>query len=220
MNNILTWRDVLSHEKKLLYFQKIFSFLNERYKLGVVIYPEKKNIFRALWLTDLMNVKIVIFGQDPYHNFNQADGLSFSVNPGVFPPPSLLNIYKELCRDIPDFVIPKYGCLSNWANQGVLLLNTILTVEHGKAYSHANLGWEIFTDKIVKILNVYRKGIIFLLWGLQAKKKEKIIDCNRHYILKSSHPSPFSVNKGFFGCRHFSKSNFLLQKQGIQPIHW
>ncbi|MGP1931958.1 MAG: uracil-DNA glycosylase, partial [Arsenophonus sp. ET-DL12-MAG3] len=174
----------------------------------------------AFHYTKLSEVKVVILGQDPYYAFNQAHGLSFSVRPGVPVPPSLFNIYKELAKDILYFQHPNQGYLISWAQQGILLLNTILTVEEGKPYSHAKIGWEIFTNKIISVINQYRFGVIFLLWGSNAQKKCKFIDNLKHFILKAAHPSPLSAHKGFFNCRHFSKTNQILIKQGIEPINW
>ncbi|MCR3754618.1 MAG: uracil-DNA glycosylase [Candidatus Westeberhardia cardiocondylae] len=220
MKDILTWGDFLSCERNFLYFQKILLFLRGRYFVGATIYPRKQDIFRVFFLTELSSVKVVIVAQDPYHGPNQANGLAFSVHVGVSVPPSLLNIYRELHSDIFGFYIPKHGCLQSWAKQGVFLLNSVLTVEEGVACSHANIGWEIFTDRVIQILNIYREGIVFLLWGNYAKKKGRIIDCSRHYVLYGSHPSPFSANRGFFGCCHFSKTNCLLKKQGLHEINW
>ncbi|MCR3754961.1 MAG: uracil-DNA glycosylase [Candidatus Westeberhardia cardiocondylae] len=220
MNIVKCWRDVFLLEKKLFYFQNIFSILNRAYNSNVVIYPKKKDIFKSFLLTKFDDVKVVIVGQDPYHEENQANGLAFSVQLGVSLPPSLVNIYKELSQDIDGFYIPNHGCLESWARQGVLLLNSILTVEKGKSFSHANLGWEIFTDKIIKIINLNKKNIVFLLWGEHAKKKCKIINFNNHYVLKSSHPSPYSARYGFFGCRHFSKTNYFLKRHGFSEINW
>ncbi|MBX4181128.1 uracil-DNA glycosylase [Sodalis sp. CWE] len=220
MNKKITWQDVLAKEKNLPYFQKILLFLFRRRASGIIVYPSAKDIFNAFRFTELNKIKVVILGQDPYHGPNQAHGFSFSVKPGAPIPPSLYNIYRELSKDIPNFIIPNHGCLQSWANQGVMLLNTILTVEAGKAYSHGNIGWEIFTDKVIKILNANRKGIIFLLWGAHAQKKKIFIDSKRHYVLTAPHPSPLSAHRGFFGCRHFSKVNLLLKQQGEKEINW
>lgn len=220
VTQILTWRNTLIQEKNLLYFQKTLAFVNKKRETGIIVYPRAKDVFNAFRFTELNAVKVVILGQDPYHGPNQAHGFSFSVKPGVLPPPSLVNIYKELVNDIPNFVIPNHGYLQSWVQQGVMLLNTVLTVEAGKAHSHANLGWEIFTDKVIKILNTYHTGIVFLLWGLHAQKRRTIIDPKRHYILTASHPSPLSAHRGFFGCHHFSQTNSLLIRQGKTPIDW
>lgn len=168
---MLTWRDIILQEKKLPYFKNIVKVIKYQKAMGIKIYPSLENIFNAFYLTEFNSVKVVIIGQDPYHGPNQAHGLSFSVPPGIALPPSLVNIYKELMSDITDFIFPIDGCLTKWAKQGVLLLNSILTVEAGKAHSHAHLGWEIFTDKIIRILSDHKQEIIFLLWGQYAKKK-------------------------------------------------
>ncbi|MGL9769781.1 MAG: uracil-DNA glycosylase [Sodalis sp. (in: enterobacteria)] len=220
MIQILTWCDTIAREKTLPYFQETLAFIARERAVGVTIYPPAKDVFNAFRFKELSAVNVVILGQDPYHGPNQAHGLSFSVKPGVSVPPSLVNIYKELASDISGFVIPNHGCLQSWAQQGVLLLNAVLTVEGGKANSHANLGWGTFTDKVIKILNVHRKGIIFLLWGSHAQKKGMIINPKRHYVLKAPHPSPLSAHRGFFGCRHFSKTNVLLEQQHKKPIDW
>ena len=163
---------------------------------------------------------MVILGQDPYHGPNQAHGLAFSVKPPVAPPPSLVNIYKELAQDIPNFQIPHHGYLVDWAKQGVLLLNTVLTVEQGQAHSHANFGWETFTDKVIEQLNLHRENLVFLLWGSHAQKKGQFIDQNRHCVLRAPHPSPLSAHRGFFGCHHFSQANHYLESKGLSPIQW
>lgn len=220
MTQMLTWRDALAQEKNLPYFQETLAFVVRERAAGITVYPPAKEVFNAFRFTELNAVKVVILGQDPYHGPNQANGLSFSVKPGVPAPPSLVNIYKELASDIPGFVIPKHGCLQNWAQQGVMLLNTMLTVEAGKAHSHASLGWETFTDKVIKVLNTHREGIVFLLWGSHAQKKGMIIDPKRHHVLKAPHPSPLSAHRGFLGCHHFSQTNALLARQSQTPIDW
>ncbi|URJ29865.1 uracil-DNA glycosylase [Blochmannia endosymbiont of Camponotus sp.] len=216
----LTWRYFLSEEKKLSYFKNILSYLEEQKKKGIVYYPKQKDIFNAFRFTSFESVKVVIIGQDPYHGPNQAHGLAFSVLPGVLIPPSLRNIYKELVSDIPDFIMPNHGCLKNWANEGVLLLNSVLTVEAGKSYSHAHIGWELFTDKVIRILSIYKEKIVFMLWGRYAQKKGNIINKKKHYILTASHPSPISAQYGFLGCRHFSRANMFLMQQDKQIINW
>lgn len=219
--NKLNWSNLLSEEKTLLYFQKILTTLHEKRKKGIIIYPKKKDIFNVFRFTTFESVKVVIIGQDPYHNPEQAHGLAFSVLPKITVlPPSLINIYKELSTDIPKITIPKHGYLKNWATEGVLLLNSILTVEHGKSRSHANIGWEKFTDKVIHTINIYKKNIIFLLWGRYAQNKGNIIDHKKHYILETSHPSPFSAQHGFIGCHHFSKTNIFLKKQNTKTINW
>ncbi|MEC5343000.1 uracil-DNA glycosylase [Brenneria populi] len=220
MATSLTWHDVLAQEKQQPYFINTLEFVAKERAAGKTIYPPQKDVFNAFRYTELHQVKVVILGQDPYHGPNQAHGLSFSVRPGVPAPPSLVNIYKELANDIPGFVIPNHGFLQSWAQQGVMLLNTVLTVEAGQAHSHANLGWETFTDRVIAALNENREGIVFLLWGSHAQKKGNIIDRQRHHVLKAPHPSPLSAHRGFLGCKHFSQANQLLEKQGIAPIDW
>ncbi|PWC21121.1 MULTISPECIES: uracil-DNA glycosylase [Brenneria] len=220
MATSLTWHDVLAQEKLQPYFINTLQFVGKERAAGKIIYPPQKDVFNAFRFTELHQVKVVILGQDPYHGPNQAHGLSFSVRPGVPAPPSLVNIYKELANDIPDFEIPRHGFLQSWAEQGVLLLNTVLTVEAGQAHSHANLGWETFTDRVIAVLNENREGIVFLLWGSHAQKKGSIIDRQRHHVLKAPHPSPLSAHRGFLGCKHFSQANRLLEQQGLAPIDW
>lgn len=219
MSTLLTWHDVISLEKKLDYFRNTLAYIAKARQQGKKIFPPQKDVFNAFRYTKLSEVKVVILGQDPYNNHNQAHGLSFSVRPGVPIPPSLVNIYKELSKDIFDFRYPNHGCLINWAKQGILLLNTILTVEQGKANSHANLGWQIFTDRVISAVTQHRTGVIFLLWGSHAHKKDQLINKQKHFVLKAPHPSPLSAYKGFFGCRHFSKTNKLLIKQGLSQIN-
>ncbi|MEH0834370.1 uracil-DNA glycosylase [Pectobacterium cacticida] len=220
MATSLTWHDVLAQEKLQPYFINTLEFIKKERAAGKIIYPPQKDVFNAFRFTELHQVKVVILGQDPYHGPNQAHGLSFSVRPGVPAPPSLVNIYKELASDIPGFEIPRHGFLQSWAEQGVLLLNTVLTVEAGRAHSHANLGWETFTDRVIAALNEQREGLVFLLWGSHAQKKGSIIDQRRHHVLKSPHPSPLSAHRGFFGCKHFSQANQFLEQQGLSPIDW
>ncbi|MEH2922600.1 uracil-DNA glycosylase [Samsonia erythrinae] len=220
MATSLTWHDVLAQEKQQPYFINTLEFVAKERAAGKIIYPPQKDVFNAFRYTELHQVKVVILGQDPYHGPNQAHGLSFSVRPGVPAPPSLVNIYKELASDIPGFEIPPHGFLQSWAAQGVLLLNTVLTVEAGRAHSHANLGWETFTDRVIAALNERRDGLVFLLWGSHAQKKGNIIDRQRHHVLKSPHPSPLSAHRGFLGCKHFSQANQLLEQQGLTPIDW
>ncbi|CQJ52499.1 uracil-DNA glycosylase [Yersinia rohdei] len=220
MSASLSWHDVIGQEKEQPYFKDTLAYVAVERSAGKTIYPAQQDVFNAFRLTELDKVKVVILGQDPYHGPNQAHGLSFSVLPGVPAPPSLVNIYKELVTDIPGFQRPNHGFLQSWAEQGVLLLNTVLTVEAGNAHSHANLGWETFTDKVIAALNEHRDGVIFMLWGAHAQKKGRIIDAQRHFILKAPHPSPLSAHRGFLGCKHFSQANQLLQQQGLQPIDW
>lgn len=217
---ITTWKEAIGEEKSQSYFQQILRFVQQERAAGKVIYPPPNEVFSAFALTEFDQVKVVILGQDPYHGFNQAHGLSFSVKPGVAPPPSLVNIYKELAQDISGFQIPPHGYLVEWAKQGVLLLNTVLTVEQGRAHSHANIGWEQFTDKVITQLNQHRKNVVFLLWGSHAQRKGQFIDRSRHKVLTSVHPSPLSAHRGFFGCRHFSQTNDYLNTKGLGEINW
>ncbi|MBW7981979.1 uracil-DNA glycosylase [Enterobacillus tribolii] len=220
MTSSLTWHDVIGPEKEKPYFHDTLAFVATERASGKTIYPPQKDVFNAFRFTEFGDVKVVILGQDPYHGPNQAHGLSFSVRPGIPAPPSLVNMYKELQTDIPGFEIPRHGYLKSWADQGVLLLNTVLTVEGGKAHSHANLGWEQFTDRVVAALNEHRSGLVFLLWGSHAQKKGSIIDRQRHHVLKAPHPSPLSAHRGFFGCHHFSQTNQFLEQQGLAAIDW
>nr|WP_187372142.1 uracil-DNA glycosylase [Clostridium ihumii] len=212
------WDELLKDEFEKDYYKKLRGFLAQEYKTKT-IYPNMYKIFEALKLTSYKDTKIVILGQDPYHGPNQAHGLSFSVEKGVQTPPSLLNIYKEL-KSTLNCYIPNNGNLTSWAKQGVLLLNTSLTVRAGEANSHRNIGWEIFTDKIISLLNEREEPVIFILWGKNAKDKVKLIDTNRHYILTAAHPSPLSASRGFFGCNHFEKANDILKKLNKEPIDW
>lgn len=216
----LTWHEVIGQEKQQNYFVDTLKFVANERAEGKTIYPPQEDVFNAFRSTEFSQVKVVILGQDPYHGPNQAHGLSFSVRPGIPAPPSLVNIYKELATDIPGFVRPNHGYLQSWADQGVLLLNTVLTVEAGKAHSHAKLGWETFTDKVIENLNAHREGVVFMLWGSHAQKKGSIIDAARHHVLKAPHPSPLSAHRGFLGCQHFSTANQLLEEQGLSPIDW
>jgi uracil-DNA glycosylase len=220
MTNQLTWHDVIGKEKELDYFKRIMEYVANERALGKTIYPPQGDVFNAFRFTPFADIKVVILGQDPYHGPNQAHGLSFSVLPGITPPPSLVNIYKELQQDIPGFTYPNHGYLVSWAQQGVLLLNTVLTVEAGRAHSHAKIGWETFTDHVIDAINRYREGVVFLLWGAHAQKKGQIIDRERHHVLSSAHPSPLSAHRGFFGCRHFSQANQFILDQGHTPINW
>ncbi|ORM62927.1 uracil-DNA glycosylase [Pantoea rodasii] len=216
----LTWHDVLAEEKEKPYFiETLKAVANER-AAGITVYPPQKDVFNAFRLTELGDIKVVILGQDPYHGPNQAHGLAFSVLPGVAIPPSLLNMYKELEKDIAGFTRPQHGFLESWATQGVMLLNTVLTVEASKAHSHARFGWETFTDNVISTINQHREGVIFLLWGSHAQKKGSIIDTQRHHVLKAPHPSPLSAHRGFFGSKHFSQANALLSQSGQAPIDW
>ena len=212
------WDKVLLDETKKDYFKNLINFVEGEYATKTV-YPPKECIFNALKTTDFDKVRVVILGQDPYHEKGQAHGLAFSVNVGIPTPPSLANIYKELESDLGCF-IPNNGYLEKWAKQGVLLLNTVLTVEEGKANSHKKTGWTTFTDSIIKALNRREKPIIFLLWGGNAKEKLKFIDNSAHYVLSTVHPSPLSAYGGFFGCKHFSKTNLILKSIGEPEIDW
>jgi uracil-DNA glycosylase len=214
-----SWQAVLQDEFQQDYMQKLRAFLQQEKRAGKHIHPPGPLIFNALNSTPLDQVRVVILGQDPYHNPGQAHGLCFSVLPGVAPPPSLLNIYKELERDL-GLVPPAHGCLQSWAEQGVLLLNAVLTVERFKAASHQGKGWERFTDRIVSILNERKDGLVFLLWGAYAQKKGQIISRKRHLVLESAHPSPLSAYRGFLGNGHFSKTNSWLGEHGQVPINW
>ena len=215
-----TWQEVLGPVKRADFFQQLMARIDAERAAGKAIYPPASEVFNALTLTPLDNVKVVILGQDPYHGPGQAHGLCFSVQSGVKTPPSLVNIYKELAQDIEGFHIPEHGNLTAWAEQGVLLLNTVLTVEQGKAHSHAKWGWETFTDAVIKSVNDTQHGVVFLLWGSHAQKKGQSIDTQKHYVLSAPHPSPLSAHRGFLGCRHFSQTNTLLSQQGKTPVNW
>ena len=214
-----SWKNHLKEEFRASYFKELKTFLTAEKEKKKVIYPPGRKIFSAFDFTPFDHVKVVILGQDPYHGVGQANGLCFSVADGVKPPPSLVNIFKELQSDI-GIPFPSSGNLEKWARQGVLLLNATLSVEANLAGSHQGKGWEQFTDAVIKKISDEKKGIVFLLWGKYAQAKETLIDQNRHYVLKAAHPSPFSANNGFFGWRHFSKTNELLMKQGVEPIDW
>jgi uracil-DNA glycosylase len=214
-----SWKEVLSNVFKSSYFLQTAAHIKTELATGAKIFPAGNNIFNAFNQTTFENVKVVIFGQDPYHGSGQAMGLSFSVPKGVKPPPSLVNIFKELKSDI-GLPIPTNGDLTPWAKQGVLLLNAVLTVREDEPASHAKIGWMHFTDAVIKKLSDEKKGIVFLLWGKFAEQKQILIDETKHFVLKAAHPSPFSADKGFFGCKHFSKTNELLAKQGLQVIDW
>jgi uracil-DNA glycosylase len=216
----MTWNSILSAEKEKTYYQSMNAKIEAERALGKIIFPKEKDIFTAFDLTAFDDVKVVILGQDPYHGAGQAHGLSFSVLPEIKIPPSLRNMYKELAEDIDGFVIPDHGYLESWAKQGVLLLNTVLTVEEGKAHSHAKLGWETFTESIIEQLNKNKENVIFLLWGAHAQKKGANIDGTRHSVLKAPHPSPLSAHRGFFGCKHFSQVNELLKSKNLSEINW
>lgn len=215
-----SWQNFLQQQQQQEYFEQIQSYVANARQQGKVVYPPEEDVFSAFTATPLDQVKVVILGQDPYHGPDQAHDLSFSVKPGVKTPPSLANMYKELATDIDGFTIPDHGYLQFWAEQGVLLLNTVLTVEQGNAHSHAKIGWETFTDKVIEHIDQECEGVIFLLWGAHAQKKGKKINTQKHHVLKSAHPSPLSAYRGFFGCQHFSQTNTLLQAMNKTPITW
>lgn len=214
-----SWKEVLKEEFQKIYFQHIITFLKAEKASGKIIYPPGSLIFNSFKQTPFSEVKVVIIGQDPYHNKGQAHGLSFSVPPGIGKPPSLLNIFKELQNDL-GIEISENGNLEKWATQGVLLLNASLTVRQNEPGSHAQIGWLQFTDKVIKKISDEKEGVIFLLWGKFAQEKQALIDETKHFVLKAAHPSPFSASNGFFGCKHFSKTNELLMKQHKNPIDW
>ena len=214
-----SWKKALAHEFAQPYFAQIKDGLLAEKNAGKTIYPRGSLIFNAFNTTPLPEVKVVILGQDPYHQPNQAMGLSFSVPQGVPIPPSLRNVYKELARTIDGFVLPNHGDLSKWAEQGVFLLNAVLTVAQGQAASHAKLGWQYFTDAVIRTISEHNEGVVFMLWGNFAKQKAELIDAHRHHIRTAVHPSPLAGG-GFAGCNHFALANELLVKQGKQPIDW
>jgi len=218
------WQSHLANVFNQPFMANLEQFLVNEKKAGNTIYPIGSLIFNTFNLTSFDDVKVVILGQDPYHNVGQAHGLAFSVPDKIKPPPSLLNIYKELYTDLnaegQKFVIPNHGNLTRWAQQGVLLLNTVLTVRAHEAFSHHNQGWEQFTDSVIKILSDQKQDLVFVLWGSPAKAKVKLIDTKKHLVLNSAHPSPLSSYRGFFGCKHFSKINKFLISKGKEPIDW
>lgn len=215
-----TWNLLLKAEHNKPYFLAMQQEIAKQRQAGVNIYPEDSDIFNAFKLTPFEQVKVVILGQDPYHGEGQAHGLAFSVQDHVKTPPSLANMYKELATDISDFTIPKNGNLTHWAEQGVLLLNTVLTVQRANAHSHAKLGWETYTDTVIDIINQQKQNVVFILWGAHAQKKGKLIDSEKHKVLTSVHPSPLSAYRGFFGCQHFSKTNQYLRTTQQAEINW
>lgn len=212
------WAPLLEGEFDKPYYGELRDFLKEEYQTQI-IHPNMDDIFNALHFTPYEKVKVVILGQDPYHGPNQAHGLSFSVQPGIAPPPSLKNMYKELKEDL-GCPIPNHGYLKQWADEGVLLLNTVLTVRDGKAHSHRNKGWETFTDQVIRLISDREKPAVFVLWGRPAQSKKALIDTSRHVIIESPHPSPLSASRGFFGSRPFSKANEALSSLGERPINW
>ncbi len=219
------WSTIVNDEQKKPYFIRLQQQINQQRADHQVIFPKTDDVFNVFNYLDLAEQKVVILGQDPYHGVGseqnpQAHGLAFSVNHGVAIPPSLRNIYKELDQSIDDFIIPKHGNLETWAKQGVMLLNTVLTVKQGQAHSHAKLGWQQFTDKIIQVINEDNAGCVFMLWGNHAQQKGQHINRDKHYVLEAAHPSPLSAYRGFFGCDHFNKTNAWLVKQDKQAIDW
>jgi uracil-DNA glycosylase len=214
-----SWKAPLLPEFQAEYMAQLQAFLAEERGEGKTIFPPETDWFRALDLTPLDKVRVVILGQDPYHGPGQAHGLCFSVLPGVRPPPSLVNIYKELENDL-GLPRPHHGFLEHWAQQGVLLLNSVLTVEMAKAASHQKRGWERFTDAVIRLVNAKEEPVVFLLWGAYAQKKAAFVDSSKHLVLKAAHPSPLSAHNGFLGCRHFSKCNAFLAGKRLAPIDW
>lgn len=214
-----SWKQVLKDEFKKPYFLQIVTFLKTEKMAGKIIYPPGSLIFNAFNTTHFDHVKVLLLGQDPYHGRGQAHGLCFSVQDGVKPPPSLVNIYKELNSDL-GVPIPNHGNLTRWAESGVLLLNASLTVREGEPMSHAQIGWAEFTNAVIKKVSDLKHNVVFILWGKFAQEKQVLIDETKHLVLKAAHPSPFSANNGFLGCKHFSKTNEYLVKNGIDPINW
>jgi uracil-DNA glycosylase len=214
------WKSVLKQEFDEPYFQQLIFTLKTEKSRGETIYPPGSLIFNAFNTTDFDQIKVVILGQDPYHGPGQAHGLSFSVPKGIKPPPSLVNIFKEIQSDLGIPMPKTNGNLQPWAEQGVLLLNATLTVKANQPNSHSGIGWASFTDKVIQILNNQKSHLVFMLWGNFAKEKCKLVDTSKHLVLQSAHPSPFSVEKGFYGCRHFSKANQYLVDHGLDPIDW
>jgi uracil-DNA glycosylase len=214
-----SWSKLLQREFSQMYFLKLSQFLTIEYSTRQV-FPPIELVYNWSFLCPLNTVKVIILGQDPYHNDGQAMGLCFSVPVNIPPPPSLLNIYKELVQDIRGFTAPKHGCLIGWARQGVLLLNTSLTVRAHEATSHSNKGWEQFTDSAIRLLAKNNDNLVFMLWGAHAQKKGQAIDRKKHLVLEAPHPSPLSVHRGFLGCKHFSKANAFLERKGKTPIDW
>ena len=213
------WRSALQQEFVKPYWLKLDGYLQQRSHLGKVIYPPPAQMFSAFEQCDLNKIRVVILGQDPYHGPDQANGLCFSVPQGHRVPPSLRNIFKELSSDV-DVATAGHGCLTSWAEQGVLLLNTVMTVEQGQPNSHADKGWETFTDRVIHLINKNCDSIVFMLWGSNAQKKQSLLDESQHLVLRSTHPSPLSAYRGFFGCGHFSRANQFLVSKGQTPIDW
>lgn len=214
-----SWRPYLKEELQAPYFRDLEQRLATELERGYTLYPPTEYIFNAYAQTPFEQTKVVIIGQDPYHNPNQANGLSFAVNPGVKQPPSLQNIFKEINQDLGT-PFPEHGDLTKWAQQGVLLLNTVLTVRAGQARSHRKIGWERFTSRTIEQISRQKEGVIFMLWGKDAQAKAELVDTEKHFILEAPHPSPYSANKGFFGCQNFGKTNEILKSLGAKPIDW
>jgi uracil-DNA glycosylase len=223
-----SWQKIIKQEQSQDYYCQLQDDIAKERAQGISIFPEEKDIFNAFSFSDLSDIKVVILGQDPYHGVGkgdyckqpQAHGLAFSVTKNIKIPPSLVNIYKELSSDIDGFIMPAHGNLTSWAEQGVLLLNTVLTVQQNQANSHAKLGWERFTDRIIAQINEHNTGCVFILWGAHAQKKGRNIDGNKHLVLNGPHPSPLSAYRGFFGCKHFSIANAWLTKKDKKIINW
>ncbi|WP_442795572.1 uracil-DNA glycosylase [Pelobium manganitolerans] len=215
-----SWLNVLGAEFEKPYFVNLKAFLSDQKNSSEIVYPRNSEIFKAFELCPLDDVRVVILGQDPYHGTQQAHGLSFSVQDGIKPPPSLRNIFKELANEYPDFKEPKSGNLSAWAKQGVLLLNATLTVGAGKPGSHQNQGWEVFTDEVIRKVSELKEHVVFILWGNYARQKKALIDASKHLIIESAHPSPFSAHSGFFGSKPFSRANAYLIQNKKAPINW
>jgi len=213
-----SWLPVLGDEQNKPYYQELYRFVSEE-RSKYTVFPPAQDVFNALKYTPYDRVRVMLIGQDPYHEEGQAHGLAFSVLPGIQPPPSLVNIFKELHEDV-GFRIPAHGCLIPWAERGVLLLNAVLTVRAHQANSHQGKGWEIFTDTVIRAVNQKETRVVFLLWGNYAQRKAEWIDTSRHVVLKAPHPSPLSASRGFFGCRHFSRANAALEAAGLAPIDW
>ncbi|GAA6170341.1 uracil-DNA glycosylase [Colwellia sp. KU-HH00111] len=214
------WQQIIKQAQLQDYYCQLQADIAKQRSQGLTIFPKQEDVFCAFEFLDLPEIKVIILGQDPYHGEHQAHGLAFSVQKGIKVPPSLANIYKELSTDVADFTTPSHGNLTSWAEQGVLLLNTVLTVQQGQAHSHAKLGWETFTDEIIEHINQHNNGCVFILWGAHAQKKGRNIDAHKHLILNGPHPSPLSAYRGFFGCKHFSKANAWLEEKGQKGINW
>jgi len=214
------WQNLINEEQAKPYYKQLDKEISQQRASGEIIFPPQGDVFNAFCYQDLQDTKVVILGQDPYHGENQAHGLAFSVQSNIKIPPSLVNIYKELDSEFIHFNKPTHGCLTAWAEQGVLLLNTVLTVKQAQAHSHAKLGWETFTDKVINTINEKNNGCVFLLWGAHAQKKGKNINTEKHLVLNGPHPSPLSAYRGFFGCQHFLKTNNWLASKNLQQINW